>query len=140
MPMLIKPIDHISIDKQRDVLFVKFDYVPDSLSQDDHECVLEKASPWELMPVRNQLIAFLDSVGIGWCECSGISWSGWVEGYDGSIYIDVPYVLTDPSYCKVASFLEHTDGTSCHPDATWYCLLLSDALKNAHYGQAPSWS
>ncbi len=78
MPMLIKPIDHISIDKQRDVLFVKFDYVPDSLSQDDHECVLEKDSPWELMPVRNQLIAFLDSVGIGWCECSGISWSGWV--------------------------------------------------------------
>jgi hypothetical protein len=53
---VIKPIDHISIDKQRDVLFVKFDYVPDSLSQDDHEYVLEEDSPWELMPVRNQLI------------------------------------------------------------------------------------
>ena len=84
MPMLIEYLDAIARKKGRDILFLDFpqEKGTDSLSFDD----------WELVPVRQQIIAWLDSNEIEWRMCGRIANENMMGGgYQGRIYVCLLY-------------------------------------------------
>lgn len=127
MPLLIDYIDKIAREKQRDVLFVLLG--PPGLDGPD----------WEHMPIRRQLIEWLESEGIGWKPCGYVANENLICSYHGQIYIDVPFDRNNPGYRKVESWLENPDGTMRHPDATFCYLPLETAMKNAHHDEPGYW-
>lgn len=127
MPMLIKHIDAIAREKQRDVLFVFF-----------HKDLAEIAD-FEHSKIRNQLITWLDANEIGWQPCGHIASENSMVGYMGQIYIDAPFDESDERYRKVRNFLENPDGTMKHADAAFCYLPLDRAMKNAHHDEPGFW-
>lgn len=59
--------------------------------------------------------------------------------YRGSIYIDVPYDSSDPSYRALEAFLEYPDGSLRMPHMRFLVIGLDDAQKNAHHDEPGFW-
>jgi len=106
LPQLIQHIDDIARAKGRDILFVRFTQLEDPFSGEDAEDCAE----------RNHLITFLDQQGIPWEPSAPPSNSGWLTGYFGDIYIDVPYDTEHPLYQILQAHLEFPDGTLRNPE------------------------
>jgi len=129
MPELIEHIDAIARKKQRDVLsirfypqdtdFMKYDYLQD--------------------PERLRVIAWLDEHGIAWQPCGPIADENCMPSYRGSIYVDVSYDTTDPTYELLRDYLENPDGTMRHPTVTFQYCPLELAMKNAHHDEPGFW-
>lgn len=107
MPQLIRHIEDIALDLQRDVLYVCFPECSAIIHQDDNE------KDWRSYQPRIEVTTWLDDNGIRWEKVAAVSRkSGWIiYPYDGSIYIDYPFDREDPQYMKLEKFMEHSDGT-----------------------------
>ncbi len=127
MPQLIEHIDAIARKKQRDVLYLEFRDA-DGNPVDHHA-----------LPLRSQIIEWLDREGIGWQPCGGIASEHRIRAYTGQVYIDVPFAPADPGYQKVQAYLEHPDGSMRFREATFLVLPLEAALCNAHHDEPGFW-
>lgn len=122
MPILIKSIDQIARQKQRDVLFIRFDthFIEDF--------------DYKKWTFRQNLIHWLMAENIPFEECADIAKDEEdMNAYLGQLYIDIPYQPQDPIYQKLANHLENSEG-KMKIDGVLFCLLpLHIAMKNAHH-------
>ena len=143
MPMLIEYIDAIARQKQRDVLYVTFNTsVPASEKTaeiDEMEAFALKRVDWEDLPVRQQIIDWLESNGVAWQRCGGFARTNGWSSYQGQLYIDVAYDASLPQYLKLAAFLENPDGSMRLPNTTFSYLPLAHAMENAHHDEPGFW-
>ena len=133
MPMLIEHIDAIARKKQRDVLYVTFDPPAEAkTAENGDEPLLARHRPdwWEHLPVRRQIIEWLEGAGLAWSPCGGIARTNGWSSYRGQIYIDVAYDTALPDYVKLAAFLENPDGSMRLANAQFWCLSLAYALES----------
>lgn len=79
MPMLIKHIDAIARQKQSNVLNVVF-HPPASGTQDAEEGLSADDFDWKTLPIRQQIIDWLDAQGIGWKHCDHFAHEGLMMG------------------------------------------------------------
>ena len=135
MPMLIKHIDAIAREKQRDVLFLAF------RSQQS-----AKENSWNLwdydeaqVPIRNEVCLWLTRHEIPWQPCGDIANENTMTGYLGLIYLDVPYDDNDQLYQIVRDYLEYSDGRPRFETVGFWYLPLEKAMENAHHDEPGFW-
>jgi hypothetical protein len=132
MPMKIEHIDAIARRLQRDVLCIAFN--PQARDNDDETSFVD----WDL-PIRKQVIDWLDSRGIGWQCCGHYADVNLMMGYRGQIYIDVLFDQNDPVFQELSAFLENPDGSMRYPDCTFYYCPLEHAMKNSAHDEPGFW-
>lgn len=138
MPMVIEHIDAIARQKQRDVLFVAF-HLPTLPTLDGKEILDHNCLNWETLPIRQQIIDWLDAQGIGWARCGPFADTRLMTGYQGQLHIDVPYDKSLSAFQAVEKLLEFPDGQMRFPDATFYCCPLDQAMTNAAHDEPGFW-
>lgn len=136
--MLIEHIDAIARQKQRDVLYVEF-HPPVAGSVNDEEIVDQGDFDWKTLPIRQQIIDWLDAQGIGWKPCGLFVNACVMMGYHGQIYIDLPFDEALPAFQSLQALLELPDGSMRFPDATFYCCTLELAMENAAHDEPGFW-
>ena len=141
MPQLIEHIDAIARQKQRDVLFLKFQpLVVNSVVDSDEEDVLSDFDdPWEELPIRRHIIEWLDAQGIGWQCCGDLANPNSMMSYQGQIYINVPYEKSLAAYQALEVFLENPDGSMRFPEVRFFCCSLKLAMENAAHDNPEFW-
>ena len=117
MPQLLKHIDAIAREKDRDVLFVHFE---------NYEHENADAEPYHL---RQNLIEWLEQRQINFVPCMGIEQPGVIESYSGDLYIDVPFDEAHPIYQMVSEHLEDAEGEMKIPGVLFFVLFLETALE-----------
>ncbi|WP_180107397.1 MULTISPECIES: hypothetical protein [unclassified Acinetobacter] len=127
MPRILKHIDQIAREKNRDVLFVAF----------DNE--IYEGYDYEEWVSRTQLIQWLESHKISYIECFHMANENYMESYRGEIYIDVPYDENNPTYIQVKDHLENSDGSPRIQGVLFYLLPLEIAMKNKHHDEPGFW-
>lgn len=138
MPMIIKNIDEIARQKQCDVAFLTFEDLRDAVKkQSQNERSLRYVFgvvDWINHPSRIQIIRWLNNNDIHWSPCAGLSTSGFITGgYQGQIYLDVPYDANKPEdqqhplFKKCLSFLEDNAGQVKWEGVRFYGLTLERA-------------
>lgn len=137
--MQIEHIDAIARQKQRDVLHVEF-HLPETKNEDVSKLDRLTEVEWRDLPIRHQLIDWLEGHGIDWKPCGHFANTRLMMGYCGQIYIDLPFDKSLSAYRELEAFLEHPDGTMRFPEATFYCCPLSLAMKNAAHDEPGFWS
>lgn len=127
MPRILKHIDQIAREKERDVLFINFDneIYPDN--------------DYKKWTSRTQLIDWFRKNQIDYIECFNVANENCMESYRGDIYIDVYYDENDPTYIKVKDYLEDSDGNPCILGVLFYLLPLEIAMKNKHHDEPDFW-
>lgn len=133
MPMLIDHIDAIARKKGRDVLFLDFPV------EYDDDLFGAFSMDWDSLPIRKQVIAWLDQAMIEWQPCGEMANENTMVGYLGRIYVDVPFDQTDPEYQKLAGYLETPEGEMKLPGVKFCYLPLEMAMKNAHHDEPGFW-
>lgn len=120
MPQIIRHIDQICVEKARDILFIDFQYDrrgdTDYLRQD--------------LPYIKETLEWLDQNDIQWEQTGPLSNSGWLSGYVGWYYVDVPYDTTNPQYKLLEAYLENPDGTMKDPNKV-FCYITLEICKPA---------
>lgn len=139
MPMLIEHIDAIARQKQRDVLYVVFNS-PASDNQDEKEILGQADLEWETLPIRQQIIDWLDAQGIGWKPCGHFADVNLMMGYRGRLYIDLPFNKSLPAFQALTAFLELPDGSMRFPEATLFYYPLDKAMENAAHDEPGFWA
>ncbi|GAC1607824.1 MAG: hypothetical protein NVS3B3_11330 [Aquirhabdus sp.] len=127
MPLLIHHIDEIAREKKCDVLFVIF-----------HE-KFDIDTEWEALPIRQQLLQWLDAHDIPWQKCAHFADPNLMLSYLGQIYIDVPYDESNSKYQELRDYLEFPDGSIRNPGMQFCYLPLAMAMKNAHHDEPGFW-
>lgn len=138
MPMLIEHIDAIARQKQRDVLYVAF-HPPASAMPDVEEIVGTDDFDWGKLPIRQQIIDWLEAQGIGCKPCGHFANEHLMMGYRGQIYIDVPFDDSLPAFQALQAFLELPDGSMRFPEATFFSCPLDMAMENAAHDEPGFW-
>ncbi len=113
MPSLIQHIDAIAREKQRDVLFVHFEHY-------QHE---------QPHSAREQLIAWLDQQHIDYMPCMGLEDPTLLDGYQGDLYLDVPFDIADPRFQLLSLHLEDEEGNMKIDGVLFFTLSLELALE-----------
>lgn len=130
MPQLIEHIDAIARQKQRDVLYLRFNDPSDS-------------EDWfydgESSASRQEIINWLNNNQIIWQPCGDVANENCMMSYAGQIYLDVPFDEADPVYQRLISHLENPDGTMRLPGVLFCALKLQTAMKNAHHDEPGFW-
>lgn len=134
MPMLIEHIDAIARKKGRDVLFLDFPQ-EEREGRSDFNPVLN----WDNIPVRQQVIAWLEQNQIEWSLCGHIANENMMCGYRGRIYIDVPFDTENAIFQKLSGYFETPDGEMKIDDVVFCYLPLEIAMKNAHHDEPGFW-
>jgi hypothetical protein len=127
MPRILKHVDQIAREKNRDVLYVAFD----NEIYDGYD--------YKEWVSRTQLILWLENYQIRYIECSHVASENYMESYRGEIYIDVPYDENNPTYIQVRDYLENPDGSSRIPGLIFYLLPLEIAMRNKHHDEPGFW-
>ena len=117
MPQLIKHIDAIAREKQRDVLFIHFEHYEETEDDDENESM------------RSIVISWLEDHGIGYDLCMGLEQEGYVDTYAGDIYIDLPYDESNPAYQELSLYLEDDQGNMMLDGVLFFVLSLEIALE-----------
>ena len=117
MPQLLKHIDAIAREKDRDVLFVHFENY-------EHE-----NADAESYHLRQNLMEWLEQRQINFAPCMGIEQPGVIESYSGDLYIDVPFDEANPIYQMVSEHLEDAEGEMKIPGVLFFVLSLETALE-----------
>lgn len=112
---LLKHIDAIAREKNRDVLFVHFDHYVHS-DQDTNSA-------------RQQFIGWLEQQNIRYMPCLGIEPSVRSEVYSGGLYLDVPFDLQHKAYQKLSGYLEDEQGNMKIKGIQFFVLSLGLALE-----------
>lgn len=136
MPQLIKHIDQIAREKQRDVLYLEFNPKP---SEDDVWGDNNGRYYFEHDLVRKKILEDLTNMGVNWVSCGEFASENCLMGYTGRIYIDVPFNKDLPLYQTLEAYLEHPDGTMHFETVRFYALSLHHAMKNAHHDEPGFW-
>ncbi len=133
MPMRIDFIDAIARKKGRDVLFLQF---PPEGGEDEF---FPKEVDWVNLPIRKQIIAWLEQSKISWLPCGDFADENCMLSYRGQIYIDVPFDVENPIYQHLQNYLENPDGSGKFPGARFCYLPLQTAMKNVHHDEPGFW-
>lgn len=121
MPQIIRTIDEIAREKQRDVVFVQF-----------HNFSTGFVADYRTNPSREAIMSWLDQQSISYMPCGGFDSGCIVEGYDGELYIDVTIDESDKNFLKLARwFLPDGEGPR-YTNAWLYYLPLAVALLNSN--------
>ena len=146
MPILLEHIDAIARQKQRGVLYVEFHPLaldPDAgKDMSERDIMAWKTMPdsaWQSLPIRQQLISWLDDQGIGWKRCGHYAQLGLMMGHRGQIYIDLPFDTTLPAFQALQAFLENPDGTMRYPKVFFIYCSLENAMDNAAHDAPGFW-
>ena len=146
MPLLLEHIDAIARQKQRGVLYVEFHPLAldpeagESLSaQDVWAWKTMPDSAWQALPIRQQIIDWLDAQGIGWQPCGHFADVGLMLGYRGQLYIDLPYDKSLPAFQVLQAFLENPDGSMRYPEAFFVYCSQDKAMENAAHDALGFW-
>lgn len=115
MPELLKHIDAISREKNRDVLFIHFENYEEDDKGDD--------------PIRSIVLAWLEDHEIEYHACMGLEQEGYVDTYAGDIYIDLALDETDPRYQELSEYLEDDEGNMRLDGVLFFVLSLETALE-----------
>lgn len=132
MTMLIEHIDRIARMKQRDVVYLTF---ASDWMDFDNTWETDENHP------RNIITKFFDENDIKWTPCGNPASETGFSAYQGQIYIDIPYDVTNPKYIKVQQFLED-ENENIKPEfgkTHFYYVPLSLALTNAHHDEPGYW-
>ena len=122
MPQLLKTLDEIAREKQRDVLCVRFF---------DPRRLIPKPLTAARRKLRSELIQFLDDHSISWSECFDPATENMlIYPFSGSIYLDVPYDLAEPAYRLLADYLETPDCKPKYEDMHFCVRTLEAAIKS----------
>ncbi|ENU89623.1 hypothetical protein F884_01765 [Acinetobacter sp. CIP 102143] len=129
MPRILKNIDQIALEKQRDVLYLLFHKNYNDIFHNED---LSLKFHYETCIVRQQLIEWLEKHEIDFSECFGWSSRSGIMSmpYLGEIYLDVPFDEANPKYQLLYNHLENSDGSMKIEGVTWYYCPLSEALEN----------
>lgn len=130
MPVLIRHIDEIARQKQRDVLYLEFH---------PQERSARRQYQFQQDPVRAHILLWFDEHGVAWQCCGPYADPSLMESYRGQIYIDVPFDETLARYQELRDFLEHADGTIRFEGARFMLLPLAHAMKNAAHDAPGFW-
>lgn len=128
MPQLLRHIDQIGRQKQRDVLTVEF-----------HNYETGFRCDYRKNQARKTILAALDASGIGYEECAGYASETRQDSYRGQIYIDVPFNRADRKYLEVEALLENADGTMKFDTAWFIGYSLEHCMRNAHHDAPGFW-
>lgn len=155
MPMLIKHIDAIAREKQRDVLYLTFGEPEDNPKRKPEDERKSKKpgfknlrlrnpdydpdTDWETLPVRKQIIDWMEANQISFQPCGAVADTNCMMPYLGQVYIDVPYDEADPVYQKLCDHLELADGSMRFAGVRFYVVDLKFAMKNAHHDEPGFW-
>lgn len=120
MPQLLRTIDEIAREKQRDVLFVQF-----------HNFSTGFVADYRSNPSRQDIISWLDKQHIPYVPCGGFDSGCIVEGYDGELYIDVAIDADDANFFKLSAWFAGEAGERRYENAWLFYLPLSVALLNS---------
>ena len=136
MPHLIKHIDKIAREKQRDVLFLEFSPKPNK-----NDIFGDKNGRYcfENDRVRKKILDVLRNMGVRWECCAPFASENCMMSYMGQVYLDVPYDPDLPLYQKLESYLQYPDNTMRFKNVRFYVLPLSLAMKNAHHDEPGFW-
>ena len=146
MPLLLEHIDAIARQKQRGVLYVEFH--PLALDPEKGEDLSERDimawktmpdSAWQSLPIRQQLIDWLDAKGIGWRRCGHYAQVGLMMGYRGQIYIDLSFDTALPEFQALQAFLENPDGTMRYSKVFFIYCSLEKAMQNVAHDEPGFW-
>lgn len=128
MPYIIKYLDKIAREKQRDVLALSF--IDSTMDIDEFfNFDAKQCKP------RMDVIAWLEANDIKWCPCalqSGLASSG-------HIYVDVPFDPNHPDYQKLVSHLENSDGSMKIKGVNFGYLPLEMAMEYACQDEPGYW-
>jgi hypothetical protein len=136
MPQLIKYIDHIAREKQRDVLYLEFSPEPD---EDDMWGDNNGRYSFRNDPIREKILDDLTKMGVTWLSCGGFADENYMASYAGQVYLDVPFDKDLPLYQTLETYLEHPDGSMRFENVRFYALRLELAMKNAHHDEPGFW-
>jgi hypothetical protein len=128
MPQTLEHVDAIARRLKRDALYLDFVKAKRPHRED-----------YRRLESRARIVQWLDSEGIGWCECGPFASETVIGSYAGEIFIDVPFDENDVQYRKVQAFLEYPDGTTRFDDVKFYVVTLQLAMKNAHHDEPGFW-
>lgn len=133
MPMIIEHIDAIARKKGRDVLFLDFPQRTKDIFKLSH-------IDWNNVPIRKQIINWMNDNDIEWSMCGFIAdENSIIGGYYGRIYVDVPFDTENPIYIKLANYLETPEGKIKHKGVTFNYMPLEMAMKNSHHDVPGFW-
>ena len=125
MPQILRHIEFIAQEKQRDVLFIRFGpkrntgELPRSIDK----------WPASLKAKRKHLVAWLDKNTIGYEDCFPAGTLNCIAfPYDGTLYIDLPFDAAHSAYQSFISKLENADGTPRDTEVVCFYILLEHAL------------
>lgn len=121
MPQIIRTIDEIAREKQRDVIFIQF-----------HNFSSGFVADYRTNPSRKAIVSWLDENRIAYIPCGGFDSGCIVEGYDGELYIDVPIDENDDDFFKLCTWFFPADGKRRYENAWLFYLPLAVALLNSH--------
>lgn len=127
MPQLIKYIDKIAREKQRDVLYVQFDRKV--YSSDNYE-------KWK---ARTRFIHWLQQNRIAYEKCGCFASENSIESYQGQLYIDIAYDGSLAEYQKLSEHLEYADGRMKIKGLLFCYVPLDKAMKNKHHDEEGFW-
>jgi hypothetical protein len=133
MPQILSHIDAIARREGRGVLFVTFGI--DTLNMS----FPVEIPDWREMPIRKQVIEWLDVNNYSWEACAEIASENFMVAYLGTIYIKVPYDDQNPEYQKLQNYLETPTGTMRFDKVIFNYLPLTIAMKNAHHDAPGFW-
>ena len=119
MPQLIKYLDKIARDKQRDVLSISF-LDPSMELEDILDIDFDQYKPFL------EVTAWLDVNGIQWQPCC-LQNSMVIQGY---IYVDVPFDEANTVYQKLARHVKNADGSMKTQSVTFQYLTLEYACQD----------
>ena len=127
MSQILKYIDQIGREQNRDVLYIEFDR--EIYSNYDYEQYEE----------RNNLLKWLKDNDIPYEKCAHYaSENGW-ESYRGQLYIDVPMDENNDKYKLLNEHLENSDGSFKIKGVKYMYLPLEVAMKNKHHDEPGFW-
>ena len=131
MPQILRHIELIAQEKQRTVLLIRFGpkrkqgELPSSIN----------AWPASMKAKRDHLVVWLGENALGYEECFPAVALDCIEfPYDGTLYVDLVFDVTNPAYQTFISRLENADGTPRDPEVVCFYMTLEQALKKI--GQA----
>lgn len=133
MPLLLEYIDAIARKKKRDVLFLEF------AKTKRPKTPLEASVRYEDIESRTRILEWFDANAVPWTMCGGIARENGWSSYEGQVYVDIPYDLSNPTYQDVQEFLERPDGTCRFDDVKFWIVSLGMAMENAHHDEPGFW-
>ena len=143
MPQLLRHIDAIARKEGRDALYVIFFPFNESMSDyescEDGDAYRDSSPDWETLPIRKQIIEWLDSQKYSWEPCGEVASENSISSYRGTIYINVPYDEGNLDYQKLRNYFENPDGSMRYEWANFCVISLASAMENAHHDEPGFW-